>query len=57
MFVWCFYLLNSAYCLQITPSMAAISVYMCKLRFDYFCILTFLQCKLLLGIQTILKTV
>lgn len=57
MFVWCFYLLNSAYCLQITPSMAAISVYMCKLRFDYFCILTLLQCKLLLGIQTILKTV
>lgn len=44
-------------CLQKTPILKAYLVYICKLRFDYFCIYTLVQCKLLLGIHAILKTV
>lgn len=44
-------------CLQKTPILKAHLVYTCKLRFDYFCIYTLVQCKLLLGIHAILKTV
>ena len=45
------------FCLQMTPIFKAHPVYRCKLRFDYFCIYTLVQCKLLLGIHAILKTV
>ena len=44
-------------CLQMAPIFKAYLVYTCKLRFDYFCIYTLVQCKLLLGIHAILKTV
>ena len=44
-------------CLQETPILDAYLVYICKLRFDYFCNYTIVQCKLLLGIHAILKTV
>lgn len=44
-------------CLQMTPIFKAYLVYTCKLRFDYFCNYTLVQCKLLLGIHAILKTV
>ena len=44
-------------CLQETPILDAYLVYICKLRFDYFCKYTLVQCKLLLGIHAILKTV